>query len=191
MARGTPRIEPEWQRPRARDGPARHGRRVDQHVQRHERRAEIMPQRWSGNGPELVELGSVEHGKPGQVPVCGMASLGRMESTGGLRRAAPLVMRSTGTSASGGSPTVAAETMPKQHVGRIVEACAKASRSEDEFIRRVRREGFSIDPRLCKGVAKGSVRLAGPGGRIPDHLAQQGRLDGTVQRDRPRRRTCG
>lgn len=51
---------------------------------------------------------------------------------------------------------VAAETMPKQHVGRIVEACAKASRSEDEFIRRVRREGFSIDPRLRKGAARDS-----------------------------------
>lgn len=51
---------------------------------------------------------------------------------------------------------VAAETMPKQHVGRIVEACAKASHSEDEFIRRVRREGFGIDPRLRKGVTKGS-----------------------------------
>lgn len=51
---------------------------------------------------------------------------------------------------------VAAETMPKQHVGRIVEACAKASKSEDEFIRRVRREGFSIDPRLRKGVSRGS-----------------------------------
>lgn len=39
---------------------------------------------------------------------------------------------------------------------RIVEACAKASRSEDEFIRRVRREGFSIDPRLRRGTAKDS-----------------------------------
>ena len=34
--------------------------------------------------------------------------------------------------------------------------CAKASRSEDEFIRRVRREGFSIDPRLRRGTAKDS-----------------------------------
>ena len=46
--------------------------------------------------------------------------------------------------------------MPRQHVGRIVEACAKASHSEDEFIRRVRREGFSIDPRLRRGTAKTS-----------------------------------
>ena len=53
---------------------------------------------------------------------------------------------------------VAAETMPKQHVGRIVEACAKASRSEDEFIRRVRREGFNIDPHLRKGVSKDSFK---------------------------------
>lgn len=51
---------------------------------------------------------------------------------------------------------VAASTMPRQHVGRIVEACAKASRSEDEFIRRARREGFSIDPRLRRGTAKDS-----------------------------------
>ena len=53
---------------------------------------------------------------------------------------------------------VAAETMPKQHVGLIVEACAKASRSEDEFIRRVRREGFNIDPHLRKGVSKDSFK---------------------------------
>ena len=46
--------------------------------------------------------------------------------------------------------------MPRQYVGRIVEACAKASHSEDEFIRRVRREGFSIDHRLRKGTAKNS-----------------------------------
>ena len=51
---------------------------------------------------------------------------------------------------------VAASTMPRQYIARIVEACAKASRSEDEFIRRVRREGFSIDPRLRKGTAKDS-----------------------------------
>ena len=51
---------------------------------------------------------------------------------------------------------VAASTMPRQYVGRVVEACAKASRSEDEFIRRVRREGFSIDPRLRKGTVKDS-----------------------------------
>ncbi|OZG59892.1 relaxase [Bifidobacterium lemurum] len=51
---------------------------------------------------------------------------------------------------------VAASTMPRHHVCRVVEACAKASHSEDEFIRRVRREGFNIDPRLRKGVAKGS-----------------------------------
>ena len=48
--------------------------------------------------------------------------------------------------------------MPKQHVGLIVEACAKASRSEDEFIRRVRREGFNIDPHLRKGVSKDSFK---------------------------------
>ena len=57
--------------------------------------------------------------------------------------------------------SVAADTMPKQHVGRIVEACAKASRSEDEFIRRVRREGFSIDPRLRKGVTRESFDSPG------------------------------
>jgi hypothetical protein len=51
--------------------------------------------------------------------------------------------------------TVAAETMPKQAISLLVEACAKASRSEDEFIRRIRREGLHIDPRLRKGVKKG------------------------------------
>lgn len=51
---------------------------------------------------------------------------------------------------------VAQKTMPRHTVGRLVEACAQASRSEDEFIRRVRREGLNIDPRLRKGVTKGS-----------------------------------
>ena len=51
---------------------------------------------------------------------------------------------------------VMADTMPRYAIGRIVRACAKASHSEDEFIRRVRREGLSIDPRLRKGVGKGS-----------------------------------
>jgi len=46
--------------------------------------------------------------------------------------------------------------MPRYAVGRLVRACALASRSEDEFIRRVRREGLSIDPRLRKGTGKGS-----------------------------------
>ncbi|KFI90857.1 relaxase/mobilization nuclease family protein [Bifidobacterium saguini DSM 23967] len=52
--------------------------------------------------------------------------------------------------------SVAASTMPRQRVALIVEACARASHSEDEFIRRIRREGFSIDPRLRKGAAKDS-----------------------------------
>lgn len=51
---------------------------------------------------------------------------------------------------------VMTDTMPRYAIGRIVRACAKASRSEDEFIRRVRREGLSIDPRLRKGVGKGA-----------------------------------
>lgn len=51
---------------------------------------------------------------------------------------------------------VMASTMPRYAVGRLVRACALASRSEDEFIRRVRREGLSIDPRLRKGTGKGS-----------------------------------
>lgn len=50
---------------------------------------------------------------------------------------------------------VAYDTMPRQHISRLVEACAADSRSEDEFIRRVRRCGLNIDPRLKKGVKKG------------------------------------
>jgi hypothetical protein len=50
---------------------------------------------------------------------------------------------------------VAYDTMPRQHMSRLVEACAADSRSEDEFIRRVRRCGLNIDPRLKKGVHKG------------------------------------
>jgi hypothetical protein len=50
---------------------------------------------------------------------------------------------------------VAYDTMPRQHMCRLVEACAADSKSEDEFIRRVRRCGLSIDPRLKKGVKKG------------------------------------
>ena len=49
---------------------------------------------------------------------------------------------------------ISADTMPRQYVARVVEACAIASHSEDEFIRRVRREGFNIDPRMRKGVNK-------------------------------------
>lgn len=56
---------------------------------------------------------------------------------------------------------VMADTMPRYAIGRIVRACALASRSEDEFIRRVRREGLSIDPRLRKGVGKGSFTARG------------------------------
>lgn len=51
---------------------------------------------------------------------------------------------------------VMADTMPRYAIGRIVRACALASRSEDEFVRRVRREGLNIDPRLRKGVGKES-----------------------------------
>lgn len=50
--------------------------------------------------------------------------------------------------------SVATQTMPRMHVARIVEACAIASHSEDEFIRRIRREGFQIDPFLRKGTTK-------------------------------------
>ena len=53
---------------------------------------------------------------------------------------------------------VVAETMPRQHVALIVEACAAASRSEDEFIRRVRREGLMIDPFLRRGTSKDDFR---------------------------------
>ena len=56
---------------------------------------------------------------------------------------------------------VMASTMPRYAVGRLVRACALASRSEDEFIRRVRREGLSIDPRLRKGTGKGSFTERG------------------------------
>lgn len=47
---------------------------------------------------------------------------------------------------------IAATTMPRMHVARLVEACAIASDTEDEFIRRVRREGLQIDPFLRKGT---------------------------------------
>ena len=83
---------------------------------------------------------------------------------------------------------VAASTMPRQHVGRIVEACAKASHSEDEFIRRVRREGFSIDPAACAGEPPKTrsptpARWSATGSAWREH----GRVDGTVQRLRARR----
>lgn len=47
---------------------------------------------------------------------------------------------------------IAATTMPRMHIARLVEACAIASDTEDEFIRRVRREGLQIDPFLRKGT---------------------------------------
>jgi hypothetical protein len=55
---------------------------------------------------------------------------------------------------------VAYDTMPRQHIARLVEACAADSRSEDEFIRRVRRCGLAIDPRLRKGVSRNEFRSA-------------------------------
>ena len=48
--------------------------------------------------------------------------------------------------------------MPRHHVALIVEACAAASKSEDEFIRRVRREGLMIDPFLRRGTSKDDFR---------------------------------
>ena len=81
---------------------------------------------------------------------------------------------------------VAASTMPRQYIARIVEACAKASRSEDEFIRRIRREGFSIDPG-CAGEppktrsptparwsatgSRGAARTGGRNGSTPSSSA--------------------
>lgn len=53
---------------------------------------------------------------------------------------------------------VGVETLPLLHVAQIVRACASASASEDEFIRRVRREGLNIDPRLRRGTVRGDFR---------------------------------
>lgn len=55
---------------------------------------------------------------------------------------------------------VAADTMPRLHISTVVEACARLSKSEDEFVRRVRREGLMIDPRLRKGTRKGDFQSA-------------------------------
>lgn len=49
---------------------------------------------------------------------------------------------------------VALDTLPREHIGRLVAACAADSHSEDEFIRRVRRCGLNIDPRLKKGTSR-------------------------------------
>ncbi|ATU20619.1 relaxase [Bifidobacterium choerinum] len=56
---------------------------------------------------------------------------------------------------------IAASTMPRMHVARLVEACAIASDTEDEFIRRVRREGLQIDPFLRKGTGRDDFRSPG------------------------------
>ena len=77
---------------------------------------------------------------------------------------------------------VAAETMPKQHVGRIVEACGEGVPQRGRVHPARAPRGFQHRPASAQGRGQGFVRFAGPGGRIPDHLAQQGRLDGTVQR---------
>lgn len=53
---------------------------------------------------------------------------------------------------------VATSTMPRMHVARIVEACAIASDTEDEFIRRIRRAGLQIDPFLRKGTSRDAFR---------------------------------
>ena len=185
MARGAPRIEPERQRPRARDGAARHGRRMDQHVQRHESRAEIMPRNGTGTSRTRRDR-PVEHGKPGQVQVCGMAALGRMESTGGLRRAAPLACARRGRTRPadrGRGRGDDAETACRPSRGGVREGVTERGRVHTPRPAR----GLQHRPASTQGRGEGILRLAGPSGRIPDHLAQQGRLDGTVQRDRPRR----
>ena len=97
----------------------------------------------------------VEHGKPGQVPVCGMASLGRMESTGGLRRAAPLACARQGRARPADRDRGRgddAETARRPNRGGVREGVTKRGRVHPTRPPR----GFSIDPRLCKGVAKGS-----------------------------------
>ena len=82
---------------------------------------------------------------------------------------------------------VAASTMPRQYIARIVEACAKASHSEDEFIRRA--QGRLLHrPQAAQGNRQRLVHRPRPGGRLQDHVAQHGRVDGTVQRLRARRR---
>ena len=180
MARGAPRIEPEWQRPCARDGPARHGRRVDQHVQRHERRAEIMPRDGAGTS-RARRAGSVEHGGRRQVQVRGMAPLGRMEGAGELRRAAPLVCARQGRARPADRRCGRgddAETARRPDRGGVREGVPQRGRVHPARAPR----GFQHRPASAQGRGQGFVRFAGPGGRIPDHLAQQGRLDGTVQR---------
>ena len=70
---------------------------------------------------------------------------------------------------------------PARHGGRRLHDAApvcrpdrggvrQASRSEDEFIRRVRREGFSIDP-AAQGNRQRLVHRPRPGGRLQDHVA--------------------
>ena len=90
-------------------------------------------------------------------------------------------LRSTGTSASGESPlwprrrcrnSMSAESWRRarrRHGARTSSSGACAARG-------------SASTASAQGRGEGILRLAGPGGRIPDHLAQQGRLDGTVQR---------
>ena len=185
MARGAPRIEQERQRPRARDGATRHGRRMDQHVQRHERRAAIMPRNGTGTVRTRRDR-PVEHGKPGQVPVRGMAALGRMESTGGLRRAAPLACARQGRARPANRDRGRgddAETARRPDRGGVREGVPQRGRVHPTRPPR----GLQHRPASAQGRGQGFVRFAGSSGRIPDHMAQQGRLDGTVQRDRPRR----
>lgn len=49
---------------------------------------------------------------------------------------------------------IRADTMPLWRISTLVKACAVSSHSEDEFVRRVRREGLMINPRFRKGTTQ-------------------------------------
>ncbi len=153
MARGPPRTVRQRQRPRAHDGPARRRRRVDQPVPRPES-AQKSCRGMERERPELVELD--------RSNTAGASAGSTGNGVNGPNGRAKRVRRRRGMGCAGRQRENPAGhgcrrgDDAKQHIGRIVEACAKASRSEDEFIRRVRSEGFSIDPSLRKGTAKDS-----------------------------------
>ena len=129
------------------------------------------------DAPRTGRARTLRHRHARQLAARAMASMGRMEGAKRVRRRRGMgcVGRQREKPARHGGR---ASTMPARRVsGRIVEACAKASRNEDEFIRRVRKESFSIiDPRLAAGNrAKDSFDPGG--GRLQITWLLCGRVD--------------
>ncbi|RGL04021.1 hypothetical protein DXC85_05355 [Bifidobacterium longum] len=186
MARGPPRTVRQRQRPRAHHGAARRRRRVDKPVPRPDQRAEIM-QADGEDAPRTGRARTLRHRHARQLAVRAMASMGRME---GAKR----VRRRRGMGCVGRQ-----REKPARHGGRRLNDAAPACRPDRGGVRQgiaqrgrvhtPRAQGRLLHrPQAAQGNRQNLVHRPRPGGRLQDHVAQHGRVDGTVQRLRARRR---